>query len=112
MRKNGWVKRLVIVLCVIGVVALSGRAVLGSEWLKDKIVAQIRTAVARTTGPNYSFTMGQLNMDALRGDLSITDLALEPDTNLLDSLRKGHGQLNFPLKYRASSLADFPFGAR
>ncbi len=109
MRKNVWIKRVVILMVVACAIALSARAVLRSEWLNDQIVAQVRIEVARIVGPDYSFSMGRLTVDALKGNLWITDLALEPDINLLDSLRIGRGPAQFSVHAQSIAVIGFSY---
>ena len=102
-------KTVLVVVVVLAVLVLSGRAVLRSEWLNEQVAEKIRTEVERIAGPDYSFTMGRLNVDAFRGDLSIEDLALRPDTSLLDSVRIAHGQAQFSAHAQRISVSGFSY---
>ncbi|MBL0045301.1 MAG: hypothetical protein IPP33_13195 [Flavobacteriales bacterium] len=69
-------KKWAVIGGIVGVIVLSGLALLRSEWLNNRIVAKLRAEVVRIASPHFTITMGQMNVDLMDGDFSIMDLAL------------------------------------
>lgn len=90
-RSRWWKAAIVLIIIGTGLV-LGARPLLRSEWLRGLVLEKLRTVVLNIGGPSYTLSMGKLEMDPVSGDVAITDILLEPDTLLFDSLRHGHGR--------------------
>lgn len=93
-----------LVLVTALVVILSARVALRSEWMHGLVLEKLSAVVAKMGGPSYSLRIGRVDIDPIGGDLAITDLLLEHDTLLLDSLRTGRNRF---LLYAQSGRISF-----
>lgn len=61
----------------------------GQDWLDRTVRQRITEVVANAAVPGYRFDIGELSTDIRSGNVTLSDIRLSYDSNLVDSLRAG-----------------------
>lgn len=74
----------------------------GNAWLERQVRERIATIIEEASVPGYSFSMDALLLDARTGNLEVSNVELDFEPRLLDSLRSG--QYSYLFSARAGRI--------
>ncbi len=94
----------------------------GEDWLERKVRERIATIIDDASVPGYSFSMNELLVDTRTGHLQVTNVELDFEPELMDSLRNGDFRYLFAARagrielrglsfWRLVLLSEFKVGA-
>ncbi|MEX1131845.1 MAG: hypothetical protein WEC15_01345 [Flavobacteriales bacterium] len=81
----------------------------GEDWLERKVRERIATIIEDASVPGYTFSMDDLLVDTRTGHLQVTNVELDFEPELLDSLRNGDFRYLFAARAGRIELRGLSF---